>query len=99
QEQVLRLIFVAKVEKRPATLEMETLDARVEIDQADGHACDAHDRQSGLVALALDEPALLDVDVQRVGEDVDGIEADLLGHLDAEGGALAGLCPRRVDQS
>ena len=78
---------------------MEALHARVEVDQPDGDAGDADDRQPGLVALALDEPAFLDVDVERVGEDVDGVEADLLGHADAEGGVAAGLGPGGVDQA
>src|SRR5207249_4986913 len=56
-------------------------------------------RQPGRVALVLDELALLDVDVERVGEDVDRVEPDLLGHADAEGGVAAGLRPGRVDQA
>src|SRR5208282_50216 len=37
--------------------------------------------------------------VQRVGEDVDGVEADLAGLPDAVGGSPPGLNPGRVDQS
>jgi hypothetical protein len=37
--------------------------------------------------------------VERVGEDVDRVEADLLRHPDAERRVLAGLRPGRVDQA
>jgi hypothetical protein len=43
--------------------------------------------------------ALPDVGVERVGEDVDGVEADLLRHPDAEGGLAARLGPGGVDQA
>ena len=78
---------------------MEALHARVEIDQADGDAGDADDRQAGLIAFAADELAFLDVDIERVGEDVDGVEADLLGHADAEGGFAARLGPGGIDEA
>jgi putative hydrolase of the HAD superfamily len=47
----------------------------------------------------FDDVALGLVDVEGVGEDVDGIEADALRLLDAEAGSLAGLGPRGVDQA
>src|SRR5260370_1390492 len=72
---------------------------RVEVDEADRPAGDAEDGQAGPVAVALDEPAFLHVEVERVGEDTDGVEADLLRHADAVGGLPAGLGPRRVNQS
>ena len=71
EEQVLGLEFVAEVEIRPAAIEVEPLHAGVEVDQPDRDAGDADDRQPGLVALGADELALLGVDVERVGEDVD----------------------------
>ena len=51
------------------------------------------------LALVADELALPDVDVERVGEDVDGVEADLLGLPDAVGRRPPGLHPRGVDQA
>src|SRR5439155_789473 len=90
---------------RPRQLQMRYVDVGPDggvvdvVDEADGDAGDADDGQAGPVALALDEAALLDVDVERVGEDVDGVEADLLGHADAVGGFAAGLGPGGVDQS
>src|SRR2546423_1695342 len=53
----------------------------------------------GCVALVVDPLPLADVDVERVGEDVDRVEADLLGHPDAEGGVAPGWGPRGVDQA
>src|SRR5262249_37079429 len=99
EEEVPRLVLVGEVEVRLAALEVETLHAGVEVDQADGDAGEADDGQAGPVALALDKAALLRAQVERVGEDVDGVEADLLGHADAERGVAAGLRPRRVNQS
>ena len=40
-----------------------------------------------------------DVHVKRIGEDVDGVESDLLGHADAERGVAAGLGPGGVDEA
>ena len=78
---------------------MKALHGRVEVDEADRHAGDAHDRQAGAVAFPFDAAALLDVDIQGIGEDVDGVEADLPGHADAVGRVLAGLGPGGVDQA
>src|SRR5262249_17770007 len=99
QQEVSRFVLVAQVEERLAPLEVESLDAGVEVDQPDSDAGDADDGKAGSIALALDEPALADIDVERVGEDVDGVEADGLGLPDAERRALARLGPGGVDES
>src|SRR5260370_38904860 len=78
---------------------MKALHARVEIEQPDSDAGDADDGQAGPVALALDQQPFFNVQVERVGEDVDGIEANFLGHADAVGGVLAGLSPGGVDEA
>src|SRR5205085_8083345 len=44
-------------------------------------------------------PAFLNAQVERIGEDIDGIEADLLGHANAIGGIASRLCPRGIDES
>ena len=51
------------------------------------------------VALSLDEPALADVDVERIGKNVDAVEADLLRHANAVGRLPARLRPRGIDES
>src|SRR5271157_2548810 len=71
----------------------------VEVGQADGHAGDADDWQAGGCAFTADQRPLPVIDVQRVGEDVDGVEADLASLPDAVGGSPPGLNPGRVDQS
>ena len=48
QQDVLGLEQVGHVEIGPHAVEVEPLDAGVEVDQADRHAGDAHDRQAGL---------------------------------------------------
>src|SRR5262245_26395123 len=78
---------------------MKSLHARIEIDQADRDTSNADDWQAGLVALALDELAFLGVNVERIGEDVDGVEADLLGHANAVGGVATGLGPGGIDEA
>ena len=95
----LRLEEVRHVEVRPDPLGVEPPDAGVEVDQPHGDAGHAHDRQAGGVAFVLDQPLLLDVDVERIGEDVDRVEADLPGLVDAERGPAAGLDPGRIDQA
>src|SRR5436309_12363960 len=99
QEQVPRVEFVAKVQILLAAVVVEPLDARVEIDQADGDTGDRDDRQADPLALAADEAALLGVNVERVSEEVDRVEADLFGHADAVGGAPPRLDPRRLDKA
>src|SRR5262249_55506218 len=99
KQQVLRLVLINEIEIRPATLQMKALHAGIEIKQPDRDARDADNRQSSLVAFTLDEPALLDVDIERIGEDVDRVEADLLGHADAVRGALARLRPGGIDEA
>src|SRR5262249_22258609 len=91
--------LVGQVKVGTAALQVEALDGRVEVDQPDRHAGDADDRQPGPVALALDQAPLLHVEVERIGEDVDGVEADLAGHADAVGRVAAGLGPGGVDEA
>ena len=57
---------------------MELLHTRVEVTEADSHAGDADHRQAGPIAFALDQPSLLHIDFQRIGEYVDGVEPDLV---------------------
>src|SRR5271157_2091703 len=59
----------------------------------------ADDWQAGGCAFTADQRPLLVTYVQRVGADVDGVEADLAGLPDAVGGSPPGLNPGRVDQS
>ncbi len=86
------------VEVGAHAIEVKSLDAGVEVDESDGDASDAHDRQAGFAALGHDQFFLVDVDIERVGEDVDRIEADFLGLPDSEVGSAAGLDPGRVDE-
>ena len=58
EQDVPRLEGTCHVEIGPDPLDVEPLDARVEVDQADRHAGDADDRQAGRVAFVLDEPLL-----------------------------------------
>src|SRR5262249_21751302 len=99
EQDVLGLILVGEIQIRPAALEVKALHRRIEVNEADGHAGDADDRQTGSVALPLDEPAPPHVDIEGVGEDVDRVESDFPGHADAVGRVLARLSPRRVDEA
>ena len=99
EQYIFGIVFVSQIQIPPAALDMEALHARVEVDESDGHARDADDRQASLFALAADEAALAGVEIERIGENVDGVEADFLGHADAEGGVAAGLRPGGVDES
>src|SRR5439155_7025871 len=99
QQQVLRLVFISKIEVSSAALDVEALDAGVEVDEADRHACNADDGQTCLVALAFDQQPLLDVDIERIGKDVDAVETDFAGHANAVSRAFARLRPSRIDQA
>ena len=99
EQDVLRLEEVGQVEIGAHPVDVEPLHARVEVDQADGHAGDADDRQARPVAFVLDELPLSHVDVERVGEDVDRVEADLLRLLDSVRRLAARLGPGGIDQA
>ena len=99
QQQIASLELVTHIEIAAAAFQVEALHARVEVDQSDGHAGDADDGQSDPFALAADQPAFAGVDVERVGENVDGVEADLFRHLNAERRVAAGLRPCGVDKA
>ncbi len=75
QQTVPRLEEGRHVEEGADPLCVEPPDAGIEVDEPHGDAGHAHDRQAGGLAFVLDQPLLLDVDVQRIGEDVDRVEA------------------------
>ena len=99
QKQILGFVFISQVQENSAAVEMEFLHARIEIDETDRHAGQADNRQAGLVALALDPSPLFDVDFQGIGEDIDGVETDLLGHANAVSGVAARLGPGGIDEA
>src|SRR5208282_843152 len=84
EQQVAGLVFVREVEVRPAALQMEALDTRVEIDESKGHARHTDDGQPHPVALVLDQAPLAGAQIERIGEDVDRVEADFASHTDAK---------------
>ena len=99
QQQVRAAQFGGQVEKCPAAVEVEAADGGIEVDKAERHAAQADDRQVELAAGLADQPPLGPVDVERVGEDVDRVEAEPLGRFQAEAGSLAGLGEGRVDEA
>ena len=88
-----------QVEEGPAAVEMKPPDRRIEVDQPEGHAAQAHDRQVEVAAGVFDQGPLGGVDLERIGEDVDRVEAELLRLLEAEPCAFAGLGEGRVDEA
>ena len=52
-------------------VDVESLDGRIEVDQAGGDAANGNNRQSGLFALPTNQLAFSNIDIQRIGEDVD----------------------------
>ncbi|GBD35602.1 hypothetical protein HRbin36_00715 [bacterium HR36] len=99
QKDILGLVFVSQVEVGLAALEMEPLHGTIEIHQAEGDAGDADNGQTDAVAFAFDQTPFADVHIERIGEDVNGVEADLFGHADAPSSVTAGLYPGGVDQT
>ena len=96
---IVSLVFVGQVEVRLHAFPVELANALVEIDQAEGDAGDRHDRQRQSVAFVLDQPPLAHIDFERVGENIDRIEADFLGLLQTEHDRPICLHPGRVDES
>src|SRR5258708_15853301 len=90
---------MAEIEMRLHAVNAEPLHARVEIHQADRHAANALDRQSRLVRRVADQLALLDVQVEGVGLNVDRVKPDPLGLHDPEFGTLARLRPGGCDDA
>ena len=78
---------------------MESLHAGIEVNEPDSNAGDRNDRQLKAVTFVLDQAALTDVDVQRIHEDIYGVEADLLRFLKSEDRWLVGLNPGRINQA
>src|SRR5262249_39625475 len=54
---------------------------------------------SGPLTGARNQPAFLNAHIERIGEDVNRIEADFLGHADAVSGVASGLRPCGIDES
>ncbi len=99
EEQILRLEFVDQVEVGFRTLDVKPLHARIEIDQTHRHAADRDDRKLLPPTFMANQPPLANVDVERVGEDVDRVEADFLRLADAPARFASRLGPRRINQS
>src|SRR5262245_65871173 len=78
QQHVLGLVFIREVEEFFHSLDVKTLHAGIEIKQPDGHAGDRNDGQLQTVALGLDQPPLLDVDVLGINKDINRVEAQFL---------------------
>ena len=99
QQHVLGLVLVGQVEILLHALDMKPLHAGIEVDQPHRHAGDRDDRQLQPVALVLDQPPLADVDIERIDEDIDRVEAELLGLPQAIDRRLIGLHPGGVDEA
>ncbi len=99
QQHVAGLVFVGQVQIGADPPKVKCPDAVVEIDQSDGHAGKRYDRQAQSVAAVLNEPTLANVERERIGENVDHVEADFFSLCQAEFGRLLGLHPGGIDQA
>ena len=80
-----------------AAVEVESLDAGIEVDQTDRHAADADNGKFQPIALPFDLQFLFDADVERIGEDIDRVEAELFRLLQSPDSISACLNPSGVD--
>jgi len=77
EQQVPRVQLIGEIKECLAPIHVEALDGHVEINQPDGHAAQGDDGQVRLLARGFDQLTLLHINVERLGEDVNDIEADL----------------------
>ena len=94
EQEVFRPEFFAQIEELPATIDVETLHRWIEIDQPDRDAANTLARKSKIAAGIIDQVDLRLVDVERIRENVTGIEPDFLDFLEAELGVPARLGKR-----
>jgi hypothetical protein len=99
QEQIAAPVFSGEIEVGSAAVEVEAAHRGAEVDEAEGDAAQAHDRQIELAAGVGDQPALGGGHVEGVGKEVNRVEAEPLRLFQAEACPLAGLGECRVDQS
>ena len=99
EEQIAAAVVGGEIEVGPAAVEVEAAHRGAEVDEAERDAAQAHDRQIELAAGVGDQPPLRRGHVERIGEEIDRVEAESLRLLEAEACPLAGLGKGRVDQS
>ena len=99
-----QVVFRAKsrthVEVALAALDMEALNRRIEIHQTDAYADHADDRQPEFVAGLLDlGDAVCGLRLRRILENINTVEAQLLGFPETIHEANAVLFPSRINHS
>ena len=99
EQQIRAAEFGSQIDEGAAAIEVKPTDRRIEVDEPEGDAAQAHDRQVEVAAGVFDQGSLGGVDVERIGEDVDRVEAESLRLFEAEAGAFAGLGEGRVDEA
>ena len=99
EKQIAAAVFGGEIEVGPATVEVEAAHRGAEVDESEGNAAQAHDREIEFAAGVGDQPALRRRHVERVGKEIDRVEAEPLRLLEAVACPLAGLGKGRVDQS
>src|SRR5688572_925131 len=78
---------------------MKPLHAGVEVDQSDGYAGDGDDWQLQAIALILDQSPFLHVDIERIDENINRVEAQFFGLTQTIDRRLIGLHPGGVDEA
>ena len=99
EKEIAAAVVGGEIEVGPAAVEVEAAHRGAEVDEAERDAAQAHDRQIELAAGVGDQPPLRRGHVERIGEEIDRVEAESLRLLEAEACPLAGLGKGRVDQS
>jgi len=99
QKQVRTAEFPGEIEVGPHPIDVKPPDGGTEIDEPQGHAAEAHHRQADLATGLADQPPFGRIDLERIGQNVDELEADPPGLGQSEPCPAAGLRERRIDQS
>ena len=98
QKDIASPILVGEVEILSDPIDTESLNAWIEIDQSDGDAADRNNRRPQLFTFGDNQAASTHINIERVGEDVNRVEADLFCFADAPCGVFTRLNPAAVDQ-
>lgn len=99
KKKVVTVVFITEIEEGFAAIDVEALDGRIEVNEPYGNTADAWYRKAKFVTGVFDQSTLLDRDIQWIGKNIDRIEADLPGLLEAEFGAFACLGEGGVDEA
>src|SRR5262249_32747474 len=99
EQHVLGFKEKSQVEIGAYSVQVKPLDTWIKVDQTDGDASHAHNRHLCFSAFRHHKHVLIQVEIERIGENIDRIKADFFGLVNSESRSSPCLHPGRVDQA